>query len=171
MDLMIDLETLGLKPNATIMQIGWCTFDLNGERPTPCAITVNPQTHIDLGATVDWGTISWWMKPEQAEALRSIQEAEAHDIHAALILFCSMLPPMFDRVWANGAAFDFPIIENAFRACSFDAPWQYSQVMDMRTVRRLYPNVPQVRPNIPHNAGSDAVAQAMWLQDAIGGAR
>jgi hypothetical protein len=166
---MIDLETLGKTPDAPIWQIGWCLFDINGERPSPRSLVVDPQTHMDLGARADWSTIKWWMSADQTPAREGLLVREELHIAVALAAFATAIPPDVSRVWANGAAFDFPIIENAFRRCGHQIPWKFRQVMDMRTARTLYPRCPRVEPRIPHDAGEDAVAQAVWLQHAFVG--
>ena len=58
-----------------------------------------------------------------------------------------------------------PIIENAFRRCRLDPPWQYYNVLDVRTMKMLSPDTPRREPEVAHNALSDSIAQALWVQD------
>lgn len=172
MDIMIDLETLSTRPNAVILQIGAVAFDpsMYGRVGPSFAVNVDIQSCLDMGLVISGDTLMWWMDEDRKRALQSIVAGyPPRHLAGALDLFNDWVRSLeFDAVWANGAAFDFPIIENAYRATGLAAPWTHRQVRDMRTLRALYPDIDRVEPTLPHNAVSDARAQALFVQSVLG---
>jgi len=156
---MLDLETLGKGNNAVISQIGGCVFQ-------PCAkewkiksfcFFVDPQSCIDVGMEMDWDTIKWWMRQE--EAARAKFQGATMSIQEALSLLSQASWADMRGVWSHGACFDIPILENAFRKCGMKAPWNYKTVRDTRTVFWLTAPVWPDNP-VKHSAEHDAIAQA-----------
>lgn len=68
--LMIDLETMGNKPNAPIVSIGAVFFEPStGELGEEFYRVVSLKSSMDGGAVPDPDTIMWWM--QQSEEARS----------------------------------------------------------------------------------------------------
>lgn len=70
--LMIDLETMGTKPNAPVVAIGAVFFDpLSGELGPEYYTAVNLASAMEQGAVPDGDTIIWWLKqsPEARSAI------------------------------------------------------------------------------------------------------
>ena len=66
MNLMIDIETLGVKTDAPVISIGACFFDKDGIKEKFYAVLdVEQQIDSDL-RKVDASTIKWWMGQEGA---------------------------------------------------------------------------------------------------------
>lgn len=170
MDLMIDLETLSTANDAAITQIGLAPFELDGVGLARDGLNINvdPEACMMAGLRVDWATVHWWMG-QSDEARRTLPApGEAPKLSDALRQvadLCISLGNANLRVWSNGAAFDVPIMETAFRRCRMDVPWRYNNVMDVRTMKLLAPDVPRREPQVKHHALSDARAQALWVQD------
>jgi exodeoxyribonuclease VIII len=169
---MLDLETMGTGNNAAIIQIGCVVFEpLQPGLTSQFKQTVSLQSSIGLGMDVTGGTLAWWrmMAAKQPSALLDhcvpIQEA--------------ML--MFDRwyhqqegwaempLWSNGAVFDIPIMETAYRLLGLDVPWHYRRPRDQRTLLDLAEQVGWVKPEVPeatHDALEDCAAQAAMVGSA-----
>lgn len=175
-DVSIDLETLGVQPGSVITQIGLCAFNRrpdSGGTATMSGtlITVNPQSMIDRGFHVDWSTVSWWLKQNEAARLGMANQA-GHDIQTALmragdfiVEHCGYEQGKY-RVWGHGCGFDCTQLEIAFQRLSLPVPWDFRQVRDLRTLADLEPARLVVRPtpDVEHNALDDATAQAQWIQ-------
>ena len=66
MDLMIDIESLGIKNNCPVISIGACFFDKYGIKEKFYAV-LDVAEQIDSGKRVaDASTIKWWMSQEGA---------------------------------------------------------------------------------------------------------
>lgn len=166
-DVMLDLETFGTKPGCVIRSIGGVFFDKNN-MAHDFYVNVDKQSCIDVGLTVDPKTEAWW----------ATQGNKAKDA------FLSNPQPLFDalqsfktwfevhggeRVWAQGASFDPPVIEAAFDACKIAYPWKFWNIRDTRTlydIAKFNPNNVK-RDGTFHNALDDAKHQVGLVQTSI----
>lgn len=135
MHLMIDLETLGLSSQPPLLQIAAATFDPMGEGViAEFNAHVDPQSCLDLGTRIEWGTIEWWLK-QSDEARSVITSAYRISItHAMQDLtgFCRINGVRF--AWSHGLSFDIPIISAYARRLNIKEPWSYKDVRDTRTL-------------------------------------
>lgn len=169
---MIDLETLSTASDAAILQIGIQAFDPRGDGIDPAQgliIHVSGEASLNAGLRMDWQTIQWWLSlDDNARAGMVAKQADALLLSEALVELVKFGQShggwSWAKVWSNGAAFDIPILETAFRRCRRDIPWTYSNVLDVRTMKWLAPEVPRVTPDVAHDALSDAQAQAVYVQ-------
>lgn len=159
MKAMIDIETLDVTSNAVIVSIGAVKFD-NGRTYDIFSHRVDIDSCLRMGMSVSGSTIAWWMR--QSDAARAqFQEdgAPLNEILSKLSKFVSGL-----EIWCNGAAFDVPILENAYRLCGLEIPWKYYEVRCYRTLVHHYKEV-----KLPAFAGTahdpldDALHQANCL--------
>lgn len=167
-DVMVDLETMGLRPDAAIVSIGACRFDkeaIHETFHTPVALA----SCISCGLTTDQSTVDWWLK-QTAEARSGWQTADAPHLYEALRSFNIWLLGLGKgedlRVWSNGANFDEPILCSAYRALEADPPWKFYNVRCFRTVKSLFPVGDMARFGVAHNALDDAIHQVKHLQRA-----
>lgn len=169
---MIDLETLSTAADAAILQIGIQAFDPRGDGIDPAQgliIHVSGEASLNAGLRMDWQTIQWWLSlDDNARAGMVAKQADALLLSEALVELVKFGQShggwSWAKVWSNGAAFDIPILETAFRRCRRDIPWAYNNVLDVRTMKWLAPDVPRVTPDVAHDALSDAQAQAVYVQ-------
>lgn len=164
---MLDLETMGLRPTSAIVSIGACAFD-----PSTLVLgkrwygVINLQSCLDAGLTIDGGTVMWWL--QQPQAARDALSKEQVSLGKGLRAFAGWLA-QFDsyvRVWGNGADFDNAMLAQAYRVCGMDVPWKFSHSRCYRTVKALAPQVEYKNADL-HNALSDAVAQAEHLLQIV----
>lgn len=168
--IMIDLETLSTAPDAGIIQIGAQLFDPTAAEED-CLIgdgiclNVDPQAVMDAGMRIDWSTLHWWMsQPDAFQTLAAPGEGLLlSKALTELSAFVNANGGRWAKIWANGAAFDPPVLESSYRRCRLDVPWSYNNVLDMRTMKWLAPDVMKVTPNLAHNALSDCRAQALYV--------
>lgn len=169
---MIDLETLATSADAAILQIGIQAFDPRGDGVDPAQgvlIHVSGEASLNAGLRLDWNTVQWWLTlDDDARAGMVAKQADALLLSEALKELVAFGQKhggwSWAHVWSNGAAFDIPILETAFRRCRRDIPWEYNKVLDVRTMKWLAPNVPKVTPDVAHDALSDCRAQALYVQ-------
>ena len=79
-DISFDLETLGVDPGCVITQIGACAFDVDdpiAERQMFNTF-VDPQSCLDLGMTIKWSTIKWWLVQPEAARKAMVTDETVH---------------------------------------------------------------------------------------------
>lgn len=141
MDLMLDIETLGNSASACILQIGACVFDRDsGDIIDTFKADVDPQSSLDHGLTIDVDTVMWWLKQsdDARASITSEPRGRLNEVLANLTSFVQKYEanPREVNVWCH-ASFDFPIMQNAYKAVRKDAPWHYRSGRDLRTLTDL----------------------------------
>jgi len=174
-DIMIDLETLGTRYNASIIQIGACYFDRNtGEIGPRFKTNIKYDPAMGDKFTVDYGTIAWWFSQEEA-ARASLLEAPVDLITAIgkLTEFLNIggeeeeIVRKDVQIWCH-ATFDMPILVNAYSTLDMKFPISFRNMRDIRTVMDLakhYSEAPRVGTH--HDALSDAMFQAKYVSEAM----
>ena len=178
MHVMINIETLSTKPNAAIMQVAAVLFDLQGTMRVPMFneyVTLESQQDY---CRVDTDTIRFWFGVEP-NARAHIIEGFDRAMPIKTVLNRLILWPLqnfdikwenIDTVWAKPSTFDIPILETAFANLNISAPWQYSQVKDVRSfVQGLtgddrLPSLPNGGYYMPNHAVDDCKMQIRSLQ-------
>jgi len=169
MNLMIDLETFSIKPNAVITQVGVVVFDTTQILSSICVDLTLTEQILD-GCAVDEDTVSWWRSNKEAHSILCSGEPVNYyqgleNIRKFIVEKC----PKVEGVWAHGASFDLPIIENGFRNAGIDIPWKYSKHRDTRTLYQLAKDNgwQYDRGKVSHNALDDATHQAEMTMSAL----
>ena len=167
-DIMIDLETLNVTPDATILTIGAVKFDPFGrEVSEPKMDSFYVKVDIDscdrIGLTTSDDTIAWWAnqsKEAQEAAFDPEGRIDIEDAFQQLYKFCWGAK----RVWSNGSCFDIIICEHVFRKIGKAIPWKFWEVRDVRTAFDL--GIDPIRPPVTaHHALEDAWNQAVGIQN------
>ncbi len=170
--LMIDLETMGNKPNAPIISIGAVFFDPScGDTGPEFSISVSLESSMLLGASPDASTVMWWMQ-QSDEARRSVTNPEA-TLSCALQQLSEFVAEHGNskslQVWGNGASFDCVILRNSYSIAGLATPWQWWNDRDVRTIVELGrvagfdPKRDSPFEGTRHNALADAVHQANYV--------
>lgn len=165
-DVMVDLETLALTADTVIMSIGAVRFDAMSDKMDDDGFyaSVSIESNLALGRRVDESTLVWWLK--QTPAAQRVFAEDKVPLSEALESFSTWVGDENRIVWSNGANFDIPILEHAYRQLDWLAPWKFYNARCYRTVA----NMPAVKaaklskPTVQHNALADAVDQAKMLQ-------
>lgn len=162
---MLDLETMGNGPNAAIVAIGACTFDITaGKIGTTYYNGVNLASSVAHGGVIDADTVAWWL--QQGDEARA-EIAREDGMHIAEVL--RSFEVWMDRhthdaeVWGNGASFDNVILRGAYTRNGTSAPWAWWNDRCYRTAKALHRDVPMERLGTHHNALDDAISQALHL--------
>lgn len=165
-NIMLDMETLGTSPGCALLSIAAVPFS-NPYDLEPLYLKIGVTTCTEWGLHVDDSTIAWWGK-QSKEAYDEAFSGKM-DIQIALQEFadyCYHLPgnPI---VWGNGSDFDNAILAYTYRHFNLKQPWKYSDSRCYRTLKNLFPWIPQVKPAIAHNALEDAKAQAAHATEIL----
>ena len=173
-NLMIDLETMGKKPNAPIVSIGAVFFNpQSGELGPEFYAVVSLESAMESGAVPDGDTILWWMK-QSAEARAAICIDDVMPISDALseldhFIVRNADNPKYMKVWGNGANFDNVILRGAYERAGQLCPWAFWNDHDVRTIVTLGRTIGfDPKRDMPfdgdmHNALADARHQAKYV--------
>ena len=139
---MIDLETMGNKPNAPIVSIGAVFFDPSlGELGKEFYQVVTLKSSVDGGAVPDPETIMWWMQQSEEARLAICDKESAVSIATALSsLTCFIRDnanPDKVQVWGNGATFDNVILRSSYEREWIPCLWPFWNDRDVRTIVEL----------------------------------
>lgn len=169
-NVMVDLETLGIRPGATILSIGAVGFDASGVGEDRFHAIVNREDSRALGFVEDATTVHWWSQQSHAaqETLRQADEA-GFLVPEALTRFATFLADAggYDdrgrlrvKVWGNGSDFDNALLAAAYDRVKLPLPWPFFSNRCFRTLKGLGLAPEPPREGIHHNALDDAVHQA-----------
>ena len=162
--LMIDIETLSLRPTAKVLQIGYTAATQSGEilvPPTNLWID-DPAGHVDPGTEAFWALQDRAIRdlvfnpPEGTERLNWHQSFQhMSDVYAKL--------GPDTEVWAKPSNFDLPILSNLWLG---DTPWKHFMTRCLQTLStRNDPN----KVNRPANNAQAhlASADAEWQMEYL----
>lgn len=179
-NLMIDIETLGTRPNAPVTTIGACFFNpMTGEIGAKFYRKIDMVDAMRFGSA-DAETIRWWLTQEKAAQSELVNGKDL--LSDVLVDLAEFFNTGKDAVvWGNGPTFDITILEYAYSKClNRKAPWPFWNVRDVRTVVQLAEGLVKKPANftkggVAHNALDDCIFQVgyvskMW-QALRGGAQ
>lgn len=172
---MVDLETMGKKHNASIVAIGAVVFDpATGSIGESFYKVVCLESSVNWGAVIDPSTVIWWLK-QSSEARSAIVNDDAIPLLDALLQFREFVSDNVAggskkaQVWGNGASFDNSILRSSYDCIAEDYPWEYWNDRDVRTMVELGQAIGfDPKTTIPfegdrHNALADAIHQARYV--------
>lgn len=182
LDIMLDLETLGLGNAPVINQISAVACNLEtGETFEEFNRIVSPQSCVKLGMTITGTTVEWWLKQEPNVVARVFTDSLiiGIEIGTALKEFSEFIAKVKKdhevtdvRVWGNGLLADNKWIESAYELAKIPAPFKYWESSDVRTLVdlgiRLYdfdPKKDAVFVGEKHNAIDDCKHQIKYCSD------
>lgn len=169
-DVMIDIETLGLKANCVVLSIGAVFFDIEKNELGPEYYEVlRFQDQIDTGRSIDSQTLKWWLEKDSKffkPLLKS--NCSTYTTLQEFTQYIQLNGGPCVNVWSNGSIFDIKILEDLLIQNDRRIPWNFWNIMDFRTFKRFVVINDGVNDN-PHHALSDAKYQAEYILDAIKG--
>lgn len=151
--IMMDMETLSLKPNPVIISIGAVSFDpLGNDILAEHHVHVSARSGAEVGLDIQGDTIRWWLQQPQelvnTHIVASFSGGETVGIKEALHGLNGWIHDLQNQkrfkqkthvyLWGNGVAQDNVWLKEAFAACGIDCPWhKYYHDRDLRTVIAL----------------------------------
>ena len=161
---MIDLETLGTTADAVILSIGAVKFDLESDKMDEAGFyaSVSIESCTDAGRIIDESTLVWWLG--QSKEAQAVFTEPKQTLESALASLADWLGHNKRFVWSNGASFDIPMLEHAYKKFGWEAPWEFYNSRCVRTYRSLPAAARVPKPANDHNALRDAINQARNVQ-------
>ena len=177
-NIMMDIETTGVRPGCRVLSIGLVEFD---EKGTIDSLLVHPKLSDQVGVD-DGKTMGWW----------DTQSAEAKSVFADNHILGESVEYVYKRIktfiddlvdarktlsqglekvdvciWGNGATFDNSIVQHMFYAKGLPIPWNTFGDRCYRTAINMLGRPSLQRSGVHHNALDDAMYQADCLIKAI----
>lgn len=176
LNIMLDLETLGIKPGCKILSIGACTFLYGEGRNEVCdyfsvPVDVDAQEKMD---DPDIKTMQWWEAQSQEAKDAAFHSTGKQSLAVALTLFVDWVHDLATRkeidpskiyIWGKGATFDLPILEEACRRYCITTSWTFRAGLCHRTLYKIGKWLNIEEPEFDgyrHNAFHDAIHQAKY---------
>jgi hypothetical protein len=146
-DIMLDLETVGLCDNPVITQLSAVAFSFeDGNILGTFNEHIGIRNSVKKGFKIDSSTIEWWLSQSDdiynevfMKALLS--ETKIEDILVAFTEWLRKLKLEFGldhktniNTWGNGIAADNKWIQQAYKLCNMEVPWKYYEDRDVRTL-------------------------------------
>jgi hypothetical protein len=176
-DIMIDLETLGIVPGSVVLSIGAASSVLlpTGLGADDFIGKIDMRDSLYAGLIADPSTLAWWRS--QSKAAWEAATTNGDPLVGTLETFSEWLAALRSgsaeqttgnklRLWGDASSFDLVLLACAYRAAKLPVPWSYQEEFDYRTLRTLL-NSEKPRSKVQHDALSDARAQLVHLQDLL----
>lgn len=152
-DVMLDLETMGVGNNPALIQLAAVAFNSEtGEEYVKFDRKIDLQSSMDAGLTITAGTIKFWMTHKSvSQETRDIVMEQTEDfgkqgdsIEEVLTSFKTWyksLPTLTKKklgcAWGNGAASDNVWVRSAYEAIGVKPPFIFRDDLCLRTLRTL----------------------------------
>ena len=160
--IVVDLETLTIHPNACIVSIGAVLIE-DMEITDTFYINVDGRTCKEAGLHIDPDTIKWW--GEQSKEAQEAWQKDPVPLQEAIDKFTLWYGKESIPIWGYGANFDVVILESAYRALDMSIPWKFWDISCLRTLMNvLDKRLPKAN---NHNALDDAKAEAEVLIEIL----
>lgn len=172
--IVLDLETLGIKPGAPVLSIGATAFSLEHDDTRQFYVKLRLAQQSMAGLDAD--TLLWWIEQEDSAFSAAFTENQAAETLWTAVQLFSIWFEQIRReadqepcVWGNSNSFDNEILRELFERCGFEAPWSFRSDRDFRTLRALYKDKVPEPPfeGIRHHAKDDSAHEANWLRSIL----
>lgn len=158
---MIDIETLGLVPGATLLSIGACKWTVENSVQETFYVELDSDSCRKAGLTPDQDTLEWWQEQEDIHRPNG-----SVPLSAALEQLADFISDA-DEVWAHSPSFDLAHLEHCYDCFEMDYPWNYKIKRDSRTIAALPIAMPTDHSGQAHHALDDAKHQAEAMAEAL----
>lgn len=177
-EIMLDLETISVRPDASIVIIGAIKFkrgekydekktyeDLDSKNVFYRRITLDSCKSI--GLREDEETKEWWSQQDEDVRFEALDHPDRVTIKEALKDFSKWF--MYSScIWGNGSSFDITILGEAYAKCGMKPPWKFWLVRDLRTLFDLGRiRMKDLPDNGKHHALHDCYRQIIGLQKSL----
>ena len=185
-DIMVDLETLGTRQDAIVLEISAVEFNCHtGEIGEVFDAKLDIDEQVQYRRSLNCETLQWWFKQDE-EARKNIFNEDVDiirfNIPWALAEFSNFVERCNDKcnsdsdrrvvkLWGNGSLFDLGILQNMYETClpNMKLPWKFWAVNDVRTIVDLNPDVKRncKFDGTPHCAVDDCKHEIKYLVETL----
>jgi hypothetical protein len=139
-NIMIDLETLGVSTNSIILTLGAIAFDPRTGKHLNVLyerIDINSYKPYDRKFEFDGETLKWWTSQSQ-EARYEAFSGDRKTVIEVFNLFSTWCQKVSNglsiKIWSHGATFDIPMTAYAMSVLNLPIPWKFWHARDTRTL-------------------------------------
>lgn len=172
--LMIDLETMGNKPDSAIVAIAAVPFDMVSGVTDDALFyeVIDLRSSEKYGGSINADTVLWWLGQSENAQGEITNSKKLIDLPVALSQLYSFVSEFCEervRVWGNGSNFDNVILRTAYENCAITPFWKHWNDRDVRTIVELGRNAGiDPKNDFPfvgeaHNALDDALHQVNYV--------
>ncbi|HDF2343774.1 TPA: 3'-5' exoribonuclease [Morganella morganii] len=172
--LMIDLETMGNKPDSAIVAIAAVPFDMVSGVTDDALFyeVIDLRSSEKYGGSIDADTVLWWLGKSENARCEITNSTKMIDLPVALTRLNSFTFEFCEervQVWGNGSNFDNVILRTAYENCEINPFWRHWNDRDVRTIVELGRNAGiDPKKDFPfvgeaHNALDDALHQVNYV--------
>jgi len=167
--LMLDLETLSLRPDSVLLSIGLVPFSLEDGVKEGIEIVLDLEQQV--GRRIDQGTVTWWIHQSlEAKkvfaAQRISNDLAMREIHD--FIQKETVGPKNVKMWGNGSDFDNVLFGNWWNWGKVrwpgtpDIPWQFYNNRCFRTLKNLHPSFEGIMKGVQRVVHHNALDDARW---------
>lgn len=163
--IIIDIETLGIRNNAAITQIGVVIADENFNILDKRLIQIDPKTWSSCDRTFTDETLLWGMNKKNSP-VSGTYTYNVKSYQTAILT----LDVIFQRyntddtiVWTKGTM-DLFCIKDLCEYFNMNTPWKFWQPRDIRTAKEIIKDWKVCENNNAHNALDDALIELEELK-------
>ena len=184
-DIMVDLETLGTRQDAIVLEISAVEFNCHtGEIGEVFDAKLDIDEQVQYRRSLSRETLQWWFKQDEA-AIKNVfddvggikfQTSKALYEFSNFVKRCdnkcnSDSDRRVVKLWGNGSIFDLGILQNMYETCirKVKLPWKFWAVNDVRTIVDLNPDVKKncEFDGTPHCAVDDCKHEIKYLVETL----
>lgn len=149
-DVMLDLETIGLCDNTVITQLSAVAFSMeDGSIFEDFNRHIGIRNSIQKGLKIDGSSMEWWFKQpdkvyEDVFVKAMTSDIKLEDVLAEFTAWLKSLKETYGidyksniNMWGNGALADNKWIRQAYKVCNMEPPWAFHEDRDVRTIAEL----------------------------------
>lgn len=172
-NIALDLETLSLREDAAILQIG-CCIPIFDRRHVPLGLSCEFEATIKYEDVIssefhkDPQTMAWWERqsPKARNNVFSGQDSyvDAFD-HFKFWIDSLRSNGQEVAIWGNGSDFDNRLLSYSLDSLGYNAVWSFRNNRDLRTLKAMFPVLIDEDPilEVKHTALGDARYEARIL--------
>lgn len=135
---MVDLETLGTGPDATVFQIAAMAFDIRtGQRIAQFNEIADISMNKSYEMVVSGETLKWWLNQDKTllTALLNDGKGSSSELINRFHAWLSVMNSMGNMyLWGNGILFDNNILRTQMETQGLAYPVKYNRDRDVRTI-------------------------------------
>jgi DNA polymerase III epsilon subunit-like protein len=171
-DIMLDIETLSIRPNAAIIVIGAIKFFREGdvvslEKSDKFYRRITIKSCKEAGLRIDNSTVQWWKQQDKDVRYEALYNPDRIPLKQALQEFATWMGNS-TYIWGNGDDFDCTILGEAFSRCDMEIPWKFFLTRDCRTLFDLAGIKKADLPSgLEHHAIHDCYRQIVGVKNSL----
>ena len=185
-DIMVDLETLGTRQDAIVLEISAVEFNCHtGEIGEVFDAKLDIDEQVQYRRSLNCETLQWWFKQDE-EARKNIFDEDVDIIRFNIPWELAEFSNFVERcnnkcnsdsdrrvvkLWGNGSLFDLGILQNMYETClpNMKLPWKFWAVNDVRTIVDLNTDVKKncKFDGTPHCAVDDCKHEIKYLVETL----